>query len=87
MKVVHKYELFRHLGIELYLNLPKYAQILKIALQGEALCVWVLVDRAQKQKVRRAFMVFGTGHDNIPDYAEHIETVFDGPFVWHIFEV
>jgi hypothetical protein len=29
--------------------------------------------------------VFGTGHE-IPDDWEHVGTVQDGEFVWHIFE-
>ena len=33
----------------------------------------------------RTFQVFGTGHE-IPDAAEYIATVFDGIFVWHIYE-
>lgn len=34
----------------------------------------------------RTFTIIGTGHD-VPETGTYIGTVFDGPFVWHVYEV
>jgi hypothetical protein len=36
--------------------------------------------------VTRRFRVIGTGFD-IPNPGTYLGTVFDGPFVWHVYEV
>ena len=48
--------------------------------------VWALVDPAADKAIRH-FRVVGTGHP-IPDLdvLEYVGTVFDKPFVWHVFE-
>ena len=51
--------------------------------------IWVLVDPNQKQTSQRNFEIIGTGHEFEFDYLTHtyIDSLFDGPFVWHIWEV
>ena len=34
----------------------------------------------------RHFEVYGTGQP-IPLHTEHVGTFFDGPFVWHVYEI
>ena len=66
------------------IEMPKGSIILHAAFQNKALKVWVLVDPVQN-RVTRKINVYGTGH-NIPEGAgKFISTVFEGPFVWHIF--
>ena len=83
MKVIYKYNLTPTV------LLPKDASILKIGMQNGGLYIWALVDPNETTKVERTFEVVGTGHSF--DYNDlkyrFVDTIFDGPLVWHIFEV
>ena len=49
--------------------------------------LWALVDPGGVGMIR-SFRVYGTGWRIIPgEELEHVGTVTDGPFVWHVFEV
>ena len=71
-------------------ELPFSAVILKIGVQGGALHLWARVrTMCGKENTRvRKFKIYGTGH-LIEDYQnkKYIDTVFSGPYVWHIYEV
>jgi hypothetical protein len=86
MQTIYKYEF----GIsgEQVLKMPDYAEILKIAKSGDGrFYLWALVD-TNNLIVKRRICVFGTGHPIPQAYttAYYIDTVFDGPYVWHVFE-
>ena len=83
MKVIYKYELARTI------TLPIDSQILKAGIQSGIMYIWVSVDVNQKQTYYANFEIIGTGHPF--EYGElthrFVDTIFDGPFVWHIWEV
>lgn len=83
MKTVFKYPLSGQDSV----FMPKGARILHGELQDGMMTLWALVERNAAMEIRH-FAVYGTGHD-IDDthWHEHISTVFNGPFVWHVFEV
>ena len=83
MKVIFKYELTSEV------LLPKGALILRAGTQGDTMFIWALIDPNEKEHIEREFIVVGTGHPFEYEYLKHrfVDTVFDGPFVWHIFEV
>lgn len=67
-------------------DMPTGAHILRVALQGESVCLWARVDTGAPMESRQ-FSVWGTGHPIPPD-AEYRGTVDHyGGFVWHVFEV
>lgn len=47
--------------------------------------MWAEVETGMNAE-QRWFIVRGTGHP-VPDDAEHIASMRDGAFVWHLFEV
>lgn len=71
------------------LELPRTAKILHVGMQSTQLVLWAEVD-PNEPLVRRTVTVIATGQpfprglgsDNPGD---HVGTVFDGPYVWHIF--
>lgn len=66
--------------------LPIGAKILKVASQGGRIKLWAQVDREVKH-VFRHFVVVGTGHTiNNSESLRHVGTVFQDPFVWHVYE-
>jgi len=83
MRVIYKYELARAV------QLPIDSQVLKVGIQNGIMQMWVLVDPNEKQTSQRNFEIIGTGHSFEFDYLTHtyIDSLFDGPFVWHIWEV
>jgi hypothetical protein len=85
MKTVYKYEL-QQIDDYIGLELPEGAQILHFGIQNNRLMIWALVESDNPNK-RRIFRMAGTGHSIIEKNPLHIGTVFDGPFVWHLFEV
>jgi hypothetical protein len=83
MRVIYKYELARTI------ELPIDSQVLKVGIQNGIMQMWVLVDPNQKETSQRNFEIIGTGHSFEFDYLTHtyIDSLFDGPFVWHIWEI
>jgi hypothetical protein len=83
MKVIYKYELARTV------TLPINSQILKAGMQNGIMCIWALVDVNEKQTYYATFEIIGTGSIFEFDYLTHtyIDSLFDGPFVWHIWKV
>lgn len=83
MKIIYKYKL-NHTQIA---RIPKGAEILKLAIQNEYLCLWALVDD-QKDIELRTFHIFATGYEIDPSLnLNYIDTFFteDG-LVFHVFE-
>ena len=73
---------------EISIEMPVRAEILTVEAQRDEICMWVRV-RPSAPKVKRDFVVFGTGHD-IPDGIQlnFIGTahIFGGELVFHVFE-
>lgn len=74
---------------EFVLEMPRYAKILHVQMQGNAPCIWALVD-VDAPKVKRKFALRGTGHPcEDLGAAEFIGTFFaftDGSLVFHLFD-
>ena len=83
MKRIYKYELEDGRGVEM----PIGAKVLTIQTQNGLPYIWALVD-IDAECDFRYFTIVGTGHDfpNADDF-NYINTIQDGPFVWHIFEL
>ena len=84
-KVVYKYEIR---GDERPIQMPADATIVHVAEQDSRLMLWaehILPDENTSVAVRK-FSVFGTGHQ-IPFGAEYVGTFFNGPFVFHVYEI
>lgn len=70
-------------------ELPRVYRPLKLGMQGDRLCLWIMVDPTT-QKVKRDVMIFGTGHQiasHVANDADFVGSVItpDGQFVWHVF--
>jgi len=83
MKVIYKYELAKKV------TLPIDSQVLKVGMQNGTMQIWVLVDSNEKETYGCSFEIIGTGHNFEFDYLTHtyIDSLFDGPFVWHVWQV
>lgn len=85
---VYKYRLA--LRDKQQVQLPAGAASLSVQEQNGELCLWALVDPAEKKTETRTFRVHGTGHDiNAADLVGYIGTVQQSALslVWHVFEV
>jgi hypothetical protein len=78
MKMIYKYQIGT-------VQIPKGAKILTANRQGDDVVLWAEVDTTTDRE-HRTFRVFGTGFE-IPEGSTYINTFFDGPFVWHLYEV
>lgn len=65
--------------------MPQGAVILDVQKQHDQVCLWAQVDSDAPQ-VARYFSVVGTGHRIPNGKMNHVGTVQDGTFVWHLFE-
>ncbi len=83
MKRIYKYEFEDGRGVEM----PIGAKILTIQNQNNRAYIWALVDTDVECDFRY-FTIVGTGQDfpEADDFT-YINTIQDGPFVWHIFEL
>ena len=59
METIYKYTI--KIG-EPETEMPKDAEILTVAFQGESMCFWAKVDPANETETR-SFYAFGTGHE------------------------
>lgn len=88
MKKVFKYDL-SHIAPGAFgsLPLPPDAVFLQAAMQDSSRCAWFLVD-PEAPVERRRFHLTGTGWE-IPasQTLTYLGTFFQGPYVWHLFEV
>ena len=84
MLTIFKYQIVRNAKINLALSVG--AKVLKFDAQGEGLWIWVVVDTDSPTEARR-FHLAGTGHPLPEEQLEYVGSCFDGPFVWHLFEV
>ena len=90
MAVIHKFDL----GSPDTYNkataiIPMDAKFVKAGIQeGNHLCVWYQVDTQEERLVEKNFIIMGTG-DRLPSYPyfKHLESVFHGAHVWHLFVV
>lgn len=71
---------------EFTLTMPKSAQPLYVAVQGDKPWLWALVDPGAERE-ERTFYVHGTGHPVTPG-ADHVGSflLLDGRFVGHVFQ-
>ena len=72
------------------IELPKGATVLSCGLQNENVCIWVMVDPNQTEKIEVEFYIFGTGwniSDDVGNGLRFIGTymISDGMFVYHVF--
>lgn len=86
MKVVYKYPLDP--SEQTTITLPKWAKVVHVGMQGPTIMLWVQHQQpfGGQPTETRVFQVFGTGHP-IPDFAGHLGTVMDAPFVWHVYQI
>lgn len=66
-------------------RMPEHSKIIHASMQGPFLCVWAECD-VEAREVHRVLKVIGTGLDEVP-LAPHVETVMDGSFVWHVYDL
>ena len=71
------------------IGMPAQADVLHADMQGEDLCLWVLVDPDSLEYEDRFFHIFGTGYEIATDCKRqlfYLKTVQQGLYVWHILE-
>lgn len=86
MRTIYKYALELDEFIQ-EIGMPAAADVLDIGMQDGIPVIWAMVNTDAPRVVRK-FQLFGTGW-TIKDDArlDHVSTVRDREFVWHIFEV
>ena len=89
MKTIYKYDLFGYVGAQsIDTMIPGDARLLKVGVQQGRIVGWFLVNPSEPVTTR-TFRLIGTGwwvqDDELDDF-DYIDTVFDGEFVWHVWE-
>lgn len=81
MKTIWKYPIAETI------EMPIGSRIIKVDYDpmGE-LCLWAIVDPKKDEIIERQFKIMGTGFPYNEKEWMYIDTVFENPFVWHIFE-
>lgn len=84
MITIHKYSI--PMEDNVIIDAPKGANWLIADLQHGSLMAWALVDTTV-EFVPHAFKIKGTGHDcsDLNSHYKYLNTLQNGPFVWHIF--
>ncbi len=79
-------KIFKYPVIKEAVDLPRDAEILSVGVQDQGVFLWALVDPDAVMEEKR-FYVYGTGHE-VEDrqLKKFIGTIFQGQFVWHVFQ-
>ncbi len=85
MKIIYKYEF--KVNDEVIVEMPYNAKVLSCGTQKpNHITIWAAVDPNYSPQQRK-FFVRGTGHPlGEAQNGDFIGTVFDGAFVWHVFD-
>jgi hypothetical protein len=84
LRTVYKYQI--KAGFITRLEIPYHARIVHAEYGPDtSVTFWAEVDTESPLEIRE-FQIFGTGHE-IPRGGEWIDTVRDGIFVWHVYEL
>jgi hypothetical protein len=91
-KTIYKYPIQLHSAQ--HVTLPRGARVLTVNVQLGQLVIWAEVevdnDGEPTEVEQRKLYVFGTGHTMLHEENEalrYIGTAFQGPYVWHVYEV
>lgn len=69
------------------LRMKRGAQLVRIHEQyGDYIFIWAYVDPGADE-VLRNFVLVGTGQPVVWPGAEYVDTVWNGEFVWHLFDL
>lgn len=83
MRTVLKFPL--EVTLEQVLFLPVHFKILRLALQRNAVCVWIEMEEDAKRMATTVYLC-GTGHRVPREASIHIGSVEDaGGFIWHYY--
>lgn len=82
MQTVFKYDIPHE--DECQIDMPAGAELLSVGCQIDGLKLWARVDPRAPFETR-VFKLRGTGHE-IEESCAYVGTMFEGPFVWHLFE-
>lgn len=77
-----KYEL-QPLYLKTEIDLPVGFEIIKVGMQGDTPCIWVIAN-LEHDVSKRTFQVLGTGFE-VDENLTHLGTDIGDPFVWHFF--
>ncbi len=83
METIYKFEF--EIKDSFKLMLSPDCNTVKVDLQNEVPCAWILVDSENMTK-ETEFRIFGTGHPIDIDGFFHAGTFYQGYFVWHLFQ-
>lgn len=83
-RTVWKFAMPRGAGLA-HILMPRGAQILDVAFQGDMVHLWALVERGVPSE-ERVFQVVGTGHDVSDELQTFLKTLHINGYVFHIFE-
>lgn len=81
-RVVHKFDVPVDTRYTI-LNVP-HGRVVAAGRQDGAMRVWIEYQPGWPEKARR-YQWHATG-EYVDDQGEHVATVFDGPFVWHLYQ-
>lgn len=85
MKTIWKYPL--DVKINQTIELRVGAKIICCKMQSHQLMLWAEFDTEVERTETRTIMIVGTGHPINATAYKYIESVLDGSYVWHIYEV
>lgn len=87
MNIIYKYNLgvpdtYTKVRVQIYST----GRFLKAGILKDHLYVWYLVD-GSSPKMNVDYLIMGTGHIIREKQMKHLETIFHGAYVWHLFLV
>lgn len=89
MRLIHKEQL-KNTAEPQSFNVPYRSKIIKFDLQDGNMMIWIEKPAGVPKEthyIELKLQIFGTGFAEIPDGANHIDTIQAGPYVWHLYQL
>lgn len=83
MRIIHKAVI--QICTRQVLRLPNSAIIRKVGMQGDKYCIWYEFEQVDTKTKDIIIHVVGTGHPEIANSWNYLDSIIDGGFVWHLY--
>lgn len=89
MRVVHKFVFETSPTLDIILDVKAAIVLTGIDWSSGRPAIWIERSAEWETAIKSpaCFKIYGTGQRDIPDYAIHVGSIIQSPYVWHVYRI